>query len=520
MNAFNQFVDNIKARAGDGTPTERFNLHRGYILDTNIKRNVSINAQLSSNINFSGNKQSSFLSNFKKPQFTNQLPQSGKYKLVPVAFFIENWNRKIDTGNQIQEALDGSNHVYKHKPSMIDYGNIKLWVSPETLDSKPKNTKDLTTEVEYLVKLLSEPVVRMSHPRFGGTISGAATTIETNEISLRGVEISFDFRQVYDTAQIVVQDLPKDQRRRNFFEKIGNGFKKIKDYSLATIAEINSVVAKLDKISGVFFNVGQSMNALVSGVNGLPRPLNTLAESINFLKSSTQDRVKLPNKLADAFTSVGRNFRNAWDSLPNTKQGSQTATVRNEARRQVVNNLLLTEPNFARDNSELFTATNPESKASFETIVVNAQAMTIGEALFVIDGMSFDKTEEVNDIIATVSKFASPLMAYELYLGTDIYGNHVTHKIEYLTDEMIDVVNDIVVFYNEFLNKMYQLLLTLKEPRSTYISRPMTMVELVRALYDGEYDRSNVEDEGIRITNIAKLNNLSNFWLIQGKIYY
>ena len=132
------------------------------------------------------------------------------------------------------------------------------------------------------------------------------------------------------------------------------------------------------------------------------------------------------------------------------------------------------------------------------------------------------ETDEANidDIIKTVSNVALPLTQFQLYLGTDIYGNNIYHNIQYITNEIIDLTSEFTTIYNDFLKRLNELRNELQKTRSTIIKQPITMVNLVRLLYFGEYNPQNIDEERELINKLCFLNNIDNFHFISGKIFY
>ena len=67
---------------------------------------------------------------------------------------------------------------------------------------------------------------------------------------------------------------------------------------------------------------------------------------------------------------------------------------------------------------------------------------------------------------------------------------------------------------------MQQLKQVLDGRRSTVIKEPINIINLVRILYNGEYNAQDAEEEQELINQICYLNKIDNFWFISGKIFY
>ena len=141
-------------------------------------------------------------------------------------------------------------------------------------------------------------------------------------------------------------------------------------------------------------------------------------------------------------------------------------------------------------------------------------------AIFTSEEINFNTAEEIDDIIRTIGIVASPLTQFQLYLGTDVYGNNIYHNIEHITDEIINLMVDVTTIYNDFLIRLEQLHNELQSRSSTIIKNPITMINLVRLLYFGQYNPQNVDEEERLINQLCYLNKIDNFHFITGKIFY
>jgi len=168
----------------------------------------------------------------------------------------------------------------------------------------------------------------------------------------------------------------------------------------------------------------------------------------------------------------------------------------------------------------LLSSKDEISKSSYETLAIAQQSYITGLAIFVSEDINFNTVQEIDDIIKTVSNVALPLTQFQLYLGTDIYGNNIYHNIQYITNEIIDLTSEFTTIYNDFLKRLNELRNELQKTRSTIIKQPITMVNLVRLLYFGEYNPQNIDEERELINKLCFLNNIDNFHFISGKIFY
>ena len=79
---------------------------------------------------------------------------------------------------------------------------------------------------------------------------------------------------------------------------------------------------------------------------------------------------------------------------------------------------------------------------------------------------------------------------------------------------------DVTTIYNDFLIRLEQLHNELQSRSSTIIKNPITMINLVRLLYFGQYNPQNVDEEERLINQLCYLNKIDNFHFITGKIFY
>ena len=526
QNIFQQTLKSIKARAGRGESQENFKFGTGAVL---VPKNIERPAV---NTNFNVNNLSSKIFNvpkfnvpkfnvpkFNVPKFDNQFANNLQRKWVKLAFILKEFKHSKLTNHQLIEPLNSEiRGVFGHTPSMRDFGEISVFISRQTAENDPIDNESLQREIYFIDKILSQPKVRLKHPIFG-YINGTATSIEINRNTINSCIITFNFKEIQADLDEVIPQTPSILKKTSFFSKIKNTIGTIKDYTFATISEFNSVVSKIDKLSGSLHNTSQTLNALQSNVLGTLEPFNRLAHSIGTLTTSGRDLLRFPDKLGNKLEQIGNNFSNINLSLTPSRPNSRESIKKNNLYRQVVKSLLNADK-FALDNSDLLSTANEESKASYEALAVSQQSYVLGLALFITDDIDFNTTQEIDEIKKTIGTVASALTGFQLYLGTDVYGNQVYHRIEFLTEEIIELTLEISSLYSDFLLRMQQLKQVLNGRRSTVIKEPINMINLVRILYNGEYNAQNAEEEQELINQICYLNKIDNFWFISGKIFY
>ncbi len=521
QNVFQQTLKSIKARAGRGESQENFKLGTGAVLVPKNIETPTVNANLNLNSLLNNTSKPSILSSktFNVPKFANQFTNSSQRRWVNLAFILTEYKHSKLTNHQLIEPLNSqARGVFGHTPSMRDFGEISIFISRQTVVNNPTDADSLQREIDFIDKILSQTKVRLKHPIFG-YINGTATSIEINRNTISSCIITFSFKEIQADLDEVIPQTPPILKKTSFFSKIKNTIGTIRDYTFATISEFNSVVSKIDKLSGSLYNASQTLNSLQSNVLGTLEPFNRLAHSIGTLTTSGRDLLRFPDKLGNKLEQIGNNFSNINLSLTPSRPNSRESIKKNNSNKQVVRSLLSSDK-FALDNSDLLSTTNEESKASYEALAVSQQSYVLGLALFATDDIDFNTTQEIDDIEKTIGTVASALIEFQLYLGTDVYGNKVYHRIEFLTQEIIELILEVSSLYNDFLLRMQQLKQVLGGRRSTVIKKPINMINLVRILYNGEYNPQDVEEEQELINQICYLNKIDNFWFISGKIFY
>jgi uncharacterized protein YoxC len=523
QNTFQKALKNIKNKAGRGAAQKNFGLGTGAILIPKHIKMPSFGAKLTSGNLLTSNTQSGVgggNKSFNVPKFASEFTSITQSRWVNLAFIINRYQYSQELNNQFVEPLNSkARGIFKHTPSMRDFGEISIYLSKETNKSKPSDIESLDKEIEFIKNTLSQEKVRLKHPRFGyinGAVSGA---IKVDCTIVRSCIITFDFKEIQADLDDVLLPKPLTSKKASFFSKIKDTVSTIRDYTFATVAEVNNVFSKLDKLSGTLNKSAQTLNALQSNIITSLEPFNRLAHSINTFGSSIRSLLRFPDKLGSALKEIGNNFANINLSLKPSKKGSKESIQRNNANKQIIKGLLA-EENFASNNSNLLSSKDEVSKSSYEALAITQQSYVIGLALFASEDIEFNTTEEIDDILKTVSVVASPLTQFQLYLGTDVYGNTVYHDIEFITDEIIGLIAEITTLYNDFLIRLRQLRQTLENRRSTIIKEPINMINLVRMLHNGEYNLQDTEEETNLINQICYRNKTNNFWFISGKIFY
>jgi hypothetical protein len=513
QNIFQNTVQNIKNRAGRGEIKENFLLGTGAIL---VPKQIEIPAF---NINIDTNNTQTNKT-FNAPKFAKEFTNNTQSRWINLAFIIDKYQYSQALNNQFIEPI-GSNvrGVFKHTSSMRDFGEISIYLSKTTIANKVDDIESLDREINFIKNILSQEKVRINHPRLGYINGAVSGSIKVDSSIVRACIITFDFKEIQADLDDELPKKSSTSKKVSFFSKIKNVIATARDYAFASVAEFNNVVSKLDKLSGTLNKSAQTINALQDNIIASLEPFNRLSHSINVFANSIKKLITFPDRLATKLEEIGKNFSNINLSLKPVKKNSIEDIKKNNTNKTIVKTLL-TPTNFIKDNSDLLSSKDEISKSSYETLAIAQQSYITGLAIFVSEDINFNTVQEIDDIIKTVSNVALPLTQFQLYLGTDIYGNNIYHNIQYITNEIIDLTSEFTTIYNDFLKRLNELRNELQKTRSTIIKQPITMVNLVRLLYFGEYNPQNIDEERELINKLCFLNNIDNFHFISGKIFY
>ena len=513
QNPFQSTLQNIKNRAGRGAVQENFSLGAGAILVPKQIEIPTFNANITTNKAFVSQT-------FNVPKFAKEFANNTQSRWISIAFKIDKYQYSQALNNQFIEPLNSNvRGVFKHTSSMRDFGEMSIYLSKETIASKPKDIESLDKEIDFIKNILSQEKVRIKHPRLGYINGAVAGSIKVDSSIERGCIVTFDFKEIQADLDDTLPAKSLISKKLSFFDKIKNVIATARDYAFASVAEFNNVVSKLDKLSGSLNKAAQTLNSLQDNVIASLEPFNRLAHSIDVFTQSTRKLMTFPDRLAKKLQEIGNNFSNINLSLKPVDKNSKEDIKKNNVNKQIIKSLLIPQ-NFAKDNSDLLYSKNKISKASYEALAVAQQSYVVGLAIFTSEEINFNTTEEIDDIIRTIGTVASPLTQFQLYLGTDVYGNNIYHNIEHITDEIINLMVDVTTIYNDFLIRLEQLHNELQSRRSTIIKNPITMINLVRLLYFGQYNPQNVDEEERLINQLCYLNKIDNFHFITGKIFY
>jgi hypothetical protein len=231
---------------------------------------------------------------------------------------------------------------------------------------------------------------------------------------------------------------------------------------------------------------------------------NRLSNSIGRFKGSINTALNTLSQLGDNVKEIFQNFNNLINNSNRPSAYSTDSYNKNLTLLSSANGLLL-ENNFSTDNNVLLSSTDPEVKASYElmTAIKHVEYGTLASLL--INETSFNSPEEVDAVIDIFQDLTSSLENYELFLGKDIYKNNITHKIEYVTPEIIEMIDAFFVIYNDLMLKLFAEKVSLSYRNETNVKK-MTILQLIHCVYQGQYNLADAEQEHIYFDKICRLN--------------
>lgn len=410
--------------------------------------------------------------------------------------------------HQFSEPINNSERgVRKNPASKRDFGKQTLAIGRQWAPffTGISDNNALWAEVREHEKYLTQEKFRLQHPQWGYINVSIDGDLEIEpRIDIGMVFIRFNIKEVTADLNDTTPPTTPAQDELSTLDKIRNAYSKVRNYTFATVAEFTATVNQLDKITGLMTTISNDISGLSANTVNSLNAFNRLADGIRIFKNSIPTLLNIPSELGNKKREILSNLRNviSGNDTPtkySTDSYNKNITLLSSAQK------MLSPTEFASDNNILLQSTDKVAKASYELMTATKHVEACTVAILLMGNADFNSENEIMVAVDSLADVIESLSVYELFLGRDIYKNKITHKIENLTLEIIEMVDALLVIYNNLMFRLLNEALVLSYKKKTNVVR-MPTLKLLHCVYLNEYDLSDPEAEHIYFDRLCRLN--------------